>query len=499
MISRREVVVGAGAAVTAVSLTGRASAQAPRVRKNIGSLPANDPVIQTYRRAVTRMMALPVSDRRSWYRQAKIHNDVCPHGNWFFPPWHREYIRRFEEIVREVAQEPSFDLPFWDWNTNRQIPSSFWGNNNPLNPANLDFRPFAQADAQFAPFLAQLGNARRISQTELVGNDTDFSLSRLRTRVIQAPSFVALASASATSLRPGTTPSYLENQLHGNVHTDIGGQMSNFFSPLDPIFWLHHANVDRLWSLWQRRNPSIAPPASWRNFSLPAGMFVTGQGAPAPQITCSALESTEVLGYTYEPVPNQEQLLLVAAFTQLNATMRSAINVPAAGPPSPPPQTKTFAADAPPDNRTNDRSFAAINVSVPPQELPAPAVLEARETGLVAVAEPIMADLTLGDLPSFPDARYRVFINCDYLSPSTPRGDPSYVTTVSLFGLTHGDHQHGTATVRVDLSGAVAALDRAQRPRGAQITVQLQPEPLHGDEVRSNISFRRAEVAVTQA
>jgi tyrosinase len=503
MITRRKLIAGASAtaALSTVPATVRGQALNLRVRKNIGSLSPNDPIIQTYRRAVTRMMALPLTDRRNWFRQARIHNDACPHGNWFFPPWHREYLRRFEEIIREVAQEPSFDLPFWDWNSSRQIPASFWGdNNNPLNPANLDFRPFAQADAEFAQVLSALGNARALAPTRTVGNDTDFSLTRRRTRVFQASTFVGLASAPANALRPGSTQSYLENILHGNVHNDIGGQMGAFFSPLDPIFWLHHANVDRLWSLWQRRNPTILPPTNWRNFPLPAGMFSDGQGNGAPPVACGGLETTHALGYTYEAVPSQEQLLLVAAFTAFNASFNASLSSTGPAAPTTPPQTKTFVAEAPADNRTSDRTFAAVNVPVQPTELPEPQVLAALEAGFSPITEPIVAYLTLAELPKIPDARYRVFINCDYLSPGTPRADPSYVSTISLFGVSHESHDHeATGVLKVDLGDAVAALDRSQRPRREQLTIQVQPEPLRGQQVASSIAFRRAEVSVTKA
>jgi tyrosinase len=47
-----------------------------------------------------------------------------------------------------------------------------------------------------------------------------------------------------------------EIQLHNRVHAWIGGTMSTVqVSPGDPVFFLHHANVDRIWALWQDRNP----------------------------------------------------------------------------------------------------------------------------------------------------------------------------------------------------------------------------------------------------
>ena len=46
----------------------------------------------------------------------------------------------------------------------------------------------------------------------------------------------------------------LEGSPHNDGHVVVGagnGHMGNGMSPLDPIFWLHHCNIDRLWAQWQ--------------------------------------------------------------------------------------------------------------------------------------------------------------------------------------------------------------------------------------------------------
>lgn len=54
----------------------------------------------------------------------------------------------------------------------------------------------------------------------------------------------------------------LEN-LHDSVHVWVGGHMSNIgFSSYDPIFWAHHAMVDRLLRICQLRHPGLTPPAA---------------------------------------------------------------------------------------------------------------------------------------------------------------------------------------------------------------------------------------------
>src|SRR5205814_339845 len=70
--------------------------------------------------------------------------------------------------------------------------------------------------------------------------------------------------ASPKTLYHGTLTGFgvLEGQPHNNVHNCIGGMstqqnsggfMQANLSPVDPIFWLHHSNVDRIWDVWTRK------------------------------------------------------------------------------------------------------------------------------------------------------------------------------------------------------------------------------------------------------
>jgi tyrosinase len=62
----------------------------------------------------------------------------------------------------------------------------------------------------------------------------------------------------------------LEGLPHNKVHNFIGGvgpldpgpygYMTNFLSPVDPVFFLHHANIDRLWDVWTRKQKRLNLP-----------------------------------------------------------------------------------------------------------------------------------------------------------------------------------------------------------------------------------------------
>src|SRR5262245_16105339 len=134
MLSRRAFMAGASAlatfsAIREVGAQGRAV-----VRRSVGEMAANDPDLVAYARAVAAMKALPPADPRNWYRFANLHRDFCPHGNWYFLPWHRAYLSAFERVCRELSGKPDFALPYWDWTTHRRLPEPFVAGNANSNP-----------------------------------------------------------------------------------------------------------------------------------------------------------------------------------------------------------------------------------------------------------------------------------------------------------------------------------------------------------------------------
>ena len=78
----------------------------------------NDPILQTWRDGVRLLKA--ASGNVSWANFAAIHGDansfnLCPHGNWYFLPWHRAYLLSYERAVRQLTGNNDFALPYWDW------------------------------------------------------------------------------------------------------------------------------------------------------------------------------------------------------------------------------------------------------------------------------------------------------------------------------------------------------------------------------------------------
>ena len=76
---------------------------------------------------------------------------------------------------------------------------------------------------------------------------------------------------------------------HGWVHNAVGGTMGTSTSPKDPLFWLHHGLIDKLFADWQAAHPGVNPP----------NMSETFQPPPIMSRTVNQVLSTQALGYVY--------------------------------------------------------------------------------------------------------------------------------------------------------------------------------------------------------
>src|SRR6185295_4930399 len=116
----------------------------------------------------------------------------------------------------------------------------------------------------------------------------------------------------------GTTVfSVLEGMPHNQVHNYIGGvgpldpgpygNMTNFLSPVDPLFYLHHANMDRLWNVWTRKQerqglPILPPEPDRATLSNEEFLFyVNANGQFVGPSKAGEYLSTARFNYEYEP------------------------------------------------------------------------------------------------------------------------------------------------------------------------------------------------------
>lgn len=296
---------------------------AVRVRQDVWTLSAADPwhpILLWYARGVRSLQARDTGrfeDPRSWRHLAATHGtvirdprwpagaqwDSCRHGSWYFLPWHRLYLHHFERIMRDeivrLGGMSDWALPYWNYSDTtrpevRQLPQAFKvarlpdGSPNPLR--------VSQREAAM--------NLRGMLAADVV--DIAAACAETAFTLPFGPGFGG-RSAPTGSVN-GVQGGVLEDTMHGLVHGAVGGRQPDGLMSLfetaaqDPIFWLHHANVDRLWEAWLRSRPTNRNPTdgAWRN-----ERFIFGSGT-----TCTALTTMQMvdprqppLGYRYADMP----------------------------------------------------------------------------------------------------------------------------------------------------------------------------------------------------
>lgn len=251
---------------------GAASAQKPvvalRHRRNVRRLTAGQ--LADLRNAFAASQA--IHDDRGYQYHAGIHGlplpKWCTHGSPLLLPWHRAYLYFFEKSLQDRVA--GVTLPWWDWTTGHAqgIPLAYahdhvpGGGANPLfsspiQPSGRDGGPGHTVRQPGGPGAPPLPSPQDINALLALTDFIDFQ-------------------------------SQLED-IHNGIHVWVGGTMGSIATAAyDPVFWVHHCMIDRIWRLWQLRHPGSRPPPSLLNQALP----------PFAMTVAQTLD-TDVLGYDY--------------------------------------------------------------------------------------------------------------------------------------------------------------------------------------------------------
>jgi tyrosinase len=435
------------------------------IRRSLATLAANDPIITAYRAAVVAMRALPAGDPRNWTKQAQIHFDFCPHGNWFFLPWHRAYLTYFEQICRKLLGQDDFALPYWDWTADAHIHPAFWGD----------------------PAVNALMHAARGSFTsssvispETVGRPVVDS-------ILDEPDFLTFASGQSTVQRPNTPRVYgrLEGTPHNAVHSQIQGTMGGFHSPLDPIFWTHHNMIECLWIEWNSRGNANTSDTTWLDYVF-SGNFVDRDGNAAnPSVAVTAL--MPLLSYRYDGLCGGVAVQSMRQRLQVDSTAFRRV-LTAVGPPKLN-VIRRFPGPAPLQLGLRQAAAQAIATDAAALE----GFFSATGSGrlLLNVAEVELP-------PATPDLFVRVFVGSTNAGPTTPLEDPHYAGSFAFFN--DPAHPAGTGSFVVDVSAALRRLSQAgSLPSRARIPIQLVAVPFPGREpTAAPLTVRRLELALAR-
>jgi tyrosinase len=236
-------------------------------RQNIANLSA--PELAAWRQVIANSMA--IHDNRGYVHFAGLHglpNQDCQHGNLLFLPWHRAYLYSLEMALRDI--DSSVALPWWDWTSDDShangLPAAYTDTSvaNPLlsGETGLPASTLNQIQAQLPGVL-------------------DFTIAPPRTvRAPGPPDELPTAATIEGVLEASTFEDFsaqLEDQ-HNQVHGWVGGAMGVVpLAAFDPIFFAHHSMIDRLWYLWQLRNPNAGVGTVRLDQALPGTVLNVGQ------------------------------------------------------------------------------------------------------------------------------------------------------------------------------------------------------------------------------
>ena len=202
----------------------------------------------------------PAGGVSQWFKMDEIHQATHVHGGAAFLPWHRELCNYFESLLREV--DPELSLHYWDWNDDISPLFPLFGNmsgeaGEPWLSAGV-YNPAASGDnwrdesIHSNPFTPTWQGSY-----DLHSNPADPPKNRARNVQSGAPpigsanwpsdaTFIGAANyADFDSLMQGPT-----GNAHSEAHSWLGlGNAHTSFR--DPLVFLLHSNVDRLWATWQ--------------------------------------------------------------------------------------------------------------------------------------------------------------------------------------------------------------------------------------------------------
>ena len=271
-----------------------------------------------------------------------------------FLPWHRELLYRLELDLQKAIDDPAVTIPYWDWTVANSLDSSIWnadfmGGNGRASDGRVMDGPFAFDGGKWTlrfgedgapdlrrrfgtfpgvaslPTAAQVTDALTVIPYDVPNWDLSIasvgsSLFMLAIVAHNAPNWDSFDQPSFRNRLEGW---YGAGSIHNRVHLWVAGSpkgdgsdpgtMAFSTSPDDPVFWLHHCNLDRLWTVWQQRHPNqgyhptgVSPEIGPTGHNLHDEMIFHDMGQPAPwgdSATVDSVLNHHALGYRYDTDP----------------------------------------------------------------------------------------------------------------------------------------------------------------------------------------------------
>lgn len=248
----------------------------PVERRLWSKIGPKDPLIDDLRKGYCMLRSFSNEDHRSLIRQTWLHDYFCGagdlHRTWGFLPWHRGFIYFHERILASVLCKPEFRLPVWDWENDRRIPQFYLDLGLPdFLHGGWDRTPPADPNHLHPPLIDDC-----ILEGWLLSDQFEDYCGR----------------------ENGSPPGHAVSGPHGNVHNGlVGGAMASPpVAAADPVFYVHHTNMDRYWWSWSKFYKNLQPTAGFWEQSF----FYYDERQQLVHVKASQLRDEAALGYSYK-------------------------------------------------------------------------------------------------------------------------------------------------------------------------------------------------------
>ncbi|KAL6872986.1 hypothetical protein J3F83DRAFT_731646 [Trichoderma novae-zelandiae] len=341
------------------------SGAAVPLRQNINDLVKSGPQWDLYVQAMYNMSKLDSHDPYSFFQIAGIHGapyieynkagaksgdgwlGYCPHGEDLFVSWHRPYVLLFEQALVSVAKgiangypasvraqyqaaAASLRAPYWDWAADSTVPACTVPQTLKINVPSgsgvkaVDFTNPLRT--YYYPRIAMSG-----SYGDFTGGGQDHTVrcpapkqsypgtanSNLGARPYKSWIYDVLTNSQNFADFASTSgPGINVEQIHNAIHWDgaCGNQfLAPDYSGFDPLFFMHHAQVDRMWAFWEAIMPSsplfTASYKGQSRFNSKSGSTITPDSPLQPFYqangkfhTSNTVKSLQGMGYSYKGI-----------------------------------------------------------------------------------------------------------------------------------------------------------------------------------------------------
>ena len=216
---------------------------------NAERLELSDAIVELKRRGIYDQFVL----RHANANASAIHRSPA------FLPWHRRFIWDFESELQRVSGNPELGLPYWNWPEGGEN-ASMWddnllgGDGNPVTQV-VNNGPFRSGEWTVINSGGQpAGPLTRAFSRESWATSLP-TLQQILQVLSITPYDAANWNANVTQSFRNQLEGFRGPNLHNRGHGWVGGSMLPMTSPNDPVFFMHHCMVDKLWYEWQLRFP----------------------------------------------------------------------------------------------------------------------------------------------------------------------------------------------------------------------------------------------------